>query len=48
MRTEEIEMLLSERLCKSCPNAKKCHDECEYCDEFLDQFEVLNEIEGDK
>ena len=29
-----------DRLCKYCPFAKKCHDECEECDEFTHALEL--------
>lgn len=35
---EELELKIYEKMCKSCPYAKKCHEECEYCDEFLDEY----------
>ena len=27
-------------MCTNCPDAKKCHDECTECDEFLDVVEM--------
>lgn len=38
MSEEELFELLYEQLCQSCPNAKKCHDECENCDEFNERL----------
>ena len=28
-------------MCASCPNAKKCHEECVECDEYQDELERL-------
>ena len=28
-----------DRLCMNCPNAKKCHEECEYCEKFERELE---------
>lgn len=36
---EKIEFEVYKKMCSSCPNAKKCHEECEYCDEFVDEYE---------
>lgn len=35
------EKKLWEILCANCENSKKCHDSCEYCDEFLEKLELL-------
>lgn len=29
-----------ERLCKGCPNEKRCHDECDHCADYLNAFVV--------
>lgn len=30
-------------MCRCCPNAKKCHEECENCDEFENElYKQLN------
>lgn len=36
------ELSIYERLCEGCPSEKRCHEECEYCDEYE---EALNEEE---
>lgn len=33
---DNIEMEIYRRLCKNCPRAKWCHDECEVCDEYAE------------
>jgi len=33
-----------ERMCKGCPNEKRCHDECDHCADYLNAFVV----DGDK
>ena len=32
---------LYKRMCASCPNARKCHEECVECDEYQDELERL-------
>lgn len=34
-----IEEMIYARLCRGCPNEKRCHDDCEYCDEYLEEIE---------
>lgn len=47
-----LEYLIYGEMCTYCPNAKLCHEECEYCDEFLLKQEEVNKIyyeeEGDE
>jgi hypothetical protein len=38
---EDIEMALYKRMCRSCPNARKCHEECETCEEYEKESERL-------
>ena len=37
---EDLEYQVYKRLCSQCPNAKKCHEECETCEEY--DREVMN------
>lgn len=37
-----IEEIIYARMCKSCPNAKKCHEECETCEEYEEEVENAN------
>lgn len=34
MNKFEIEYFVYSRMCYACPNAKRCHDECDTCEEF--------------
>ena len=34
MTLKDIEMTLYTEMCRACPNARKCHEECETCEEF--------------
>ena len=36
---------LYENLCANCPQARKCHEECEECDYFVEKLEELEEEE---
>ena len=36
-----IEEIVYDKMCMSCPNAKKCHEKCESCDEFYEEVERL-------
>lgn len=38
---EDLEYELYKRMCGSCPNAKRCHEECENCDEYEEELERL-------
>ncbi len=38
-KLEKLEMELYQKLCSSCPNSKKCHEDCEYCDDFYANLE---------
>ena len=29
------------KMCANCPKEKHCHDECEFCDDFIDNLEAL-------
>lgn len=35
---EDLEYQLYRLMCGSCPNAKKCHEECETCEEYDDEL----------
>ena len=35
----ELETKIYNLMCASCPNAKRCHDNDEYCNEFLEKYE---------
>ena len=34
-------------MCRDCPNAKQCHDNCESCEEYEEELEKL-EKENDE
>lgn len=34
-----VEEDLYQELCSNCPSAKKCHEECTYCDEYIKRSE---------
>ena len=36
---DKLEDKLYSLMCWNCPNAKKCHDECETCEEFDKELE---------
>ena len=42
---DDLEFLLYQRMCHQCPNARKCHDDCDYCDEFLQSLDALSNVE---
>ena len=33
---EEIKWNVYKEMCCGCPNAKRCHDECEECDDYYE------------
>ena len=35
----DFEEELYRRMCRACPNQRMCHDDCEYCDEYLEELE---------
>lgn len=35
---EKLEERIYELLCKNCPKAKQCHEECDYCDKFYEEY----------
>lgn len=39
MDEELLEELIYEQLCKNCYHAKRCHDDCEFCEKFNDELE---------
>ena len=39
MRRYDIEMQLYSEMCANCPYAKKCHEDCENCDDFEEELE---------
>lgn len=39
---ERLEQIAYEKMCFACPNAKKCHEECEFCDDFENEVERLS------
>ena len=43
-----IEERLFEELCEGCYRAKKCHETCDYCDNFLKELESNKENKNDK
>lgn len=45
MNEKDLEYQLYKAMCSSCPNARKCHEECEPCDEFQDELERLEKGE---
>ena len=46
-REEEIYSELYSKMCTNCQYAKKCHEECEECDDFLGAYEELLEEEDE-
>ena len=36
---EDLEMKIYELMCNRCPNAHICHEECEYCDDFYEEYD---------
>ena len=36
---EQLHDTLYWEMCRNCPRAKHCHEECEECDEFMDAFD---------
>ena len=38
---EDIEYKLYKMMCSDCPNAKKCHEECDTCEEYDEELESL-------
>jgi len=43
---EDIEMMVYQMLCKDCPNARRCHELCETCDEYEENLEELSKKEN--
>ena len=39
-----IEEIVYDKMCMYCPNAKKCHEECESCDEFYEEVDRLESL----
>lgn len=39
-KTEEY---LYSEMCEGCPHEKECHETCEYCDEYLEELDMLEE-----
>ena len=37
---EDLEYQIYQRMCSHCPNQKRCHDDCDYCDEFLETMQA--------
>lgn len=35
------------QMCRSCPNAWKCHEQCEECDDFQEELERLEKGESE-
>ena len=38
---EDIEMMVYRLMCSDCPNARRCHEECENCEEYEEEVERL-------
>ena len=36
---EEAEEVIYNKLCRGCPKEKRCHDDCEHCEEYLEEVE---------
>lgn len=45
MTLEQIENILYQRMCNGCPKEKECHDNCEHCDNYLNELEKENNNE---
>lgn len=41
----KIEQIVYDKMCFACPNAKKCHEECEFCDDFENEVERLEKLQ---
>ena len=41
MNDKDLAMELYWHMCRECPNARKCHEECETCDEYEEELEKL-------
>ena len=40
-----IEEKIYAMLCRGCPNEKRCHDECDHCDDYYEVLENENRTE---
>lgn len=40
-KRERLEQVVYEKMCFACPNARKCHENCEFCDDFENEVERL-------
>lgn len=36
---EDTKFKIYQKLCCGCPNEKRCHEECEHCDEYYEELE---------
>lgn len=45
MTLEQIEEMVYHRMCSGCLKEKECHDNCEQCDDYLDEvaWEIVKE-----
>lgn len=43
--SKDLRYELYENLCSNCPQARRCHEECEECDYFIEKLEELEEEE---
>ena len=39
MDNELLEQKVYEKMCLRCPYAKECHDNCEHCDDFYEEYD---------
>ena len=46
MKSNDIEWELYKEMCNCCFNAKKCHEECENCEEYENELERRKEFYG--
>ena len=40
---EDLEMKIYQMLCSNCPNARKCHEQCETCEEYDEEIRKVEE-----
>lgn len=43
--SKDLRYELYENLCANCPQARRCHEECEECDYFIEKLEELEDEE---
>lgn len=46
MTLKDIEMTLYMEMCRACPNSRKCHEECENCEDYDNELEKRRNNHG--